>query len=56
MEQKKFFGDRFITGSEVSSDALVKERKPIVTEIRWFENRDQSILIALVGFFGLSRF
>ena len=29
----------------------MKESKPVVTQICWFENRDKSILTALVGFF-----
>ena len=33
----------------------MKESKPIVTEIRWFENRNRSKLIAFVGFFRIIR-
>ena len=46
----------FIKSWETSIEALVKESKPVVTQICWSEKRDESIFIPLVGFSGLSGF
>ena len=49
----KFFGDWFIRSLEILTGASVKESNPVVTLIRCLDNRNKSILIALVGVFGV---